>query len=187
MRRVTEIILCPQYTGPEYDEVRYNGHAVEAVLFEHLVKYGFQPQVEIKYRDIVGHVDFLREGESYIEILEIKNTAAVKYTHVLQLAMYKSIAGAVYNKPVVGHLIYTKFEAVLGEAPVRPAWVPQDWKYIHLDVDSGMHYVNWGLVRASWKSRISGPYCITCQTKGCPIRAAVRFGPKEKAQVKAVK
>jgi hypothetical protein len=184
MKRVTELVLCPYYRGPEYDESRFNGHAVEAVLFEHLLKYGFQPQVEIRYRDIVGHVDFLREADSYIEILEVKNTASVKYSHLLQLALYKSIAGAVYNKPVVCHLVYVKFETVIGEAPVRPAWVPADWKYVHVDIDAGEHYINWGLFRAAWSSRIAGPYCATCQAD-CRIKYVVRRGQKEQAAQRA--
>ena len=178
MKRVTELIVCPSYRGPEYDETKYNGHAVEAVLKEHLVSHGFQDQVEVKYRDVVGHVDFMREVGDYVEFIEVKNTAAMKYTHLWQAAVYKSMLAKVYNKPTVGHVMYVKFETVFGEAPVRPAWVPADWKYIHIDLDSGEHYVNWALFRATWQSKIAGPYCATCQAS-CRIRYIIRKGPKE--------
>lgn len=179
MKRVTELIICPDYRGPEYDESRFNGHAVEAVLKNHLVAHGFQDQVEMRYGSIVGHIDFFAERGDYVEIIETKNTATVKYTHILQLASYKALVHKIYNKPVIGHLAYIKFETVLGESPVRPAWVPDGWKYVHIDIDSGEHYINWLLFRTDYKSKIAGPYCISCQTD-CKIKHIIRKGPSNK-------
>jgi len=175
LRRVTELLVCPEYQGPEYDESRFNGHAVEAILGEHLKRFGFTEQVEVRFHEVMGHVDFMREADGYIEIIEVKNTASMKYLHILQLASYKSLLYSVYNKPVIGHLMYVKFETVIGEAPVRPQWVPKEWKYVHLDVDSGGHYINWLRVRSTYRSRIAGPYCIMCRTE-CKLKDVVRNG-----------
>lgn len=184
MKRVSQLLICPHYQGSEYDESKYNGHAVEAVLEEHLKKYGFQPQVEIKYREVVGHPDFMAERDNYIEVIEVKNTAGMKYLHLLQLAAYKSMLYKIYNKPVLGYLTYIKFETVFGEAPTRPAWVPSDWKYIHIDIDSGEHYVNWLRFRSTYSSRIAGPYCISCRAD-CKLKFVILNGPSNKSLLEA--
>jgi len=177
-KRVHELITCPQYQNGEYDESKHGGHAAEAILEESLVRYGFEAQKEIQFNGIVGHPDFVKMTDSYIEFIEVKNTGQMSYTHVLQASMYKSLLHKIYNKPVLGYLLYVKFRAVFGDSPIVPKWV-QDlgMNYIFLPIDGGNNYVNWGLFRLTYKSKIAGPYCVNCKNTECKIKHIIINGP----------
>lgn len=177
-KRVHELITCPQYQNGEYDESRHGGHAVEAILEESLKRYGFEAQKEITYQNIIGHPDFVRIADSYIEFVEVKNTGQVSYTHVLQASMYKSLLHKIYNKPVLGYMLYVKFRTVFGDNPTTPSWVKDlGMNYVFLSLDAGTNYVNWGLFRLSYKSKLAGPYCVYCRNADCKIRHIILNGP----------
>ena len=176
-KRVHEIIACPQFQDGTYDESKYGGHAVEAILAEVLEKYGFEAQKEVSYENIVGHPDFVRVADQYVEFIEVKNTAQVSYLHVVQASMYKSLLYKVYNKPVLGYLLYVKFRVVLGDSPIVPKWARDlGVRYVFLPLDGGENYVNWGLFRLSYKSKIAGPYCVNCRNSECRIRPIIING-----------
>jgi hypothetical protein len=173
-KRVHKIITCPSFEGREYDEVGNMGYAVESLVGEVLEKYGFRPQVEFTWGNVVGHIDFYRQVGNRAEVVEVKNTGAMSYQHLLQLAVYKALVYAVTGLPTLGFLIYTKFHKVIGDSFKTPEWVHDlEFVYIHLTLDSGMNYINWASFRATYKKPISGPYCIRCLRRDCPARRAV--------------
>jgi hypothetical protein len=177
-RRIHELTVCPQFQNGTYDESRHGGHAVEAILDDILSRYGFEAQKEVEYGNIVGHPDFVRVADQYVEFIEVKNTGQMSYSHVLQASMYKSLLYKVYNKPVLGYLLYVKFRVVLGDSPLTPKWIKDlGVRYIFLPLDGGENYVNWGLFRASYKSKLAGPYCINCRNSECKIRHIIINGP----------
>jgi hypothetical protein len=177
-KRVHEIVTCPQFQNGTYDESRHGGHAVEAVLAEVLEKHGFSAQVEITYKDIVGHPDFVKTTDNYVEFIEVKNTGQMSYLHILQASMYKSLLHKIRNVPIIGYILYVKFRVVLGDNPVTPRWV-QDlgMQYVFMPLDAGNNYVNWGLFRVSFKSKLAGPYCVNCRNTDCGIRHIILNGP----------
>jgi hypothetical protein len=177
-KRVHEIITCPYFRNGAYDESKHGGHAAEAMLAEVLERYGFSGQVEIEYKDIVGHPDFVKTTDSYIEFIEVKNTGQMSYSHILQASMYKSLLHKIRNVPIIGYLLYVKFRTVFGDNPITPAWVRDlGMQYVFLPIDAGGNYVNWGLFRLSYKSKIAGPYCANCKNTECKIRGVVINGP----------
>ena len=177
-RRVHEITTCPYFQNSVYDEVKHGGHAAEAMLAEVLSEYGFEAQKEIEHRGIVGHPDFLRISNEYIEFIEVKNTGQVSYAHILQASMYKSLLYKIYNKPVIGYMLYVKFRVVFGDSPLVPRWVNDlGMQYVFLPLDGGVNYVNWGLFRLSYRSKIAGPYCVNCRNSECKIRPIIINGP----------
>jgi hypothetical protein len=177
-KRVHELITCTQFQNDEYDESRHGGHAAEVMLAEVLSRYGFEAQKEVEYKGIVGHPDFVRIADHYIEFIEVKNTGQASYSHVLQASIYKALLHKVYSRPVVGYLLYVKFRTVLGDSPITPRWV-QDlgMQYIFLPVDSGENYINWALFRTSYRSKLAGPYCVYCRDAECKIRYIIINGP----------
>ena len=179
-KRVHELITCPYFQNGAYDESRHGGHAAEVVLAEILSQYGFEPQREVEYKGVVGHPDFVRISNEYIEFIEVKNTGQASYLHLLQASMYKSLLYKVYNKPVVGYLLYVKFRVVLGDNPIVPKWVQElGMQYVFLPIDGGANYVNWGTFRASFRSRLAGPYCAICKNSECKIRGIIISGSSE--------
>jgi len=176
-KRVHELLTCPQFQNEAYDESRHGGHAAEAMLAEVLERYGFSAQVEIEYKSIVGHPDFVKTTDNYIEFIEVKNTGQMSYAHILQASMYKSLLHKIRNVPVVGYLLYVKFRTVFGDSPITPRWV-QDlgMQYVFLPIDAGTNYVNWGLFRSSFKSKLAGPYCVNCRNTECKIRGVIING-----------
>ena len=92
--------------------------------------------------------------------------------------MYKSLLYKIHNVPVVGYLLYVKFRTVFGDSPITPKWV-QDlgMQYVFLPIDAGISYVNWGLFRTSFKSKLAGPYCVNCRNSECKIRHIIINGP----------
>lgn len=175
--RVHKIIRCPQYTNDEYDEVRYNGYGTEHSVYSVLKHHGFEAQKELKYGPVEAHVDFFKDGD-YIEFVEVKNTSAVSYLHLLQVSMYKSLISQIYNKPVLGYLWYTKMKFVLGESVYRPQWLPDYVFYIFTNFEAGQNYVNYGILRSSYKATIAGPYCISCKAQ-CKIKSVILSKPEE--------
>jgi len=178
LKRVHELMMCPQFLNRTYDESRHGGHAVEAILDEVFSRYGFEAQKEVEYGGIVGHPDFVRVVDQYVEFIEVKNTGRMSYLHIIQASMYKSLLYKVYGKPVLGYLLYAKFRAVLGDSPIIPKWVKDlGMQYIFLPLDGGENYINWGLFRVSYKSKLAGPYCANCQNSECKIRHIIISGP----------
>jgi hypothetical protein len=177
-KRVHELITCPQFQNSAYDEVKHGGHAAEAMIAEVLEKYGFSAQVEIEHKGIVGHPDFVKTTDSYIEFIEVKNTGQMSYSHILQASMYKSLLHKIRNVPIIGYLIYVKFRTVFGDNPITPRWVNDlGMQYVFLPLDGGVNYVNWGLFRLSYRSKIAGPYCVNCRNSECKIRPIIINGP----------
>jgi hypothetical protein len=177
-KRVHELITCPQIVNGTYDESRHGGHAAEALLGKALAKHGFRPQVEIEHRGVVGHPDFVKIDDEYIEFIEVKNTGQISYTHVLQASMYKSMLHKIHNKPVIGYMLYVKFRTVFGDNPTVPSWAKDlGMNYVFLPIDGGENYVNWGVFRTSFKSKLAGPYCIHCRNTECKIKQVILNGP----------
>jgi hypothetical protein len=177
-KRVHQLITCPQIINGEYDESKHGGHAAEVMLAEVLEKYGFSAQVEIEYKGIVGHPDFVKTTDNYIEFIEVKNTGQISYSHILQASMYKSLLHKIRGVPIIGYILYVKFRVVFGDSPIVPKWV-QDlgMQYVFLPLDAGANYVNWGLFRLSYKSKLAGPYCAYCRNADCKIRHIILNGP----------
>jgi len=176
-RRVHQIITCPFFEGREYDESAHMGLAVESLVGEVLEKYGFEPQKEFTWGRVVGHIDFYRQLKTRAEVVEVKNTGAMSYQHLMQLAVYKALVHAATGLPTLGFLIYTKFHKVIGDSFKIPDWVHDlEFVYIHLPIDSGVNYIRWADFRALYKKPIAGPYCVRCFRKECPARRAVVGG-----------
>jgi hypothetical protein len=180
-RRVHQIISCPFFEGTEYDESNHMGHAAESVVWEVLEKYGFQPQKELVWSRLEGHIDFYRHFKDRAEVVEVKNTSHMSYSHILQLALYKALVYAATGLPVLGYLVYTKFHKVIGDSPKTPDWVHDlEFVYIHLPIESGVHYIRWADFRASYKKPIAGPYCLRCLRWDCPARKVIKGGNQNK-------
>jgi hypothetical protein len=174
VRRVHQVITCPFFEGREYDENYHMGHAAEDVIGEVLERHGFRPQAEFTWGRVQGHIDFYRQVRGRAEVVEVKNTGAMTYQHLLQVALYKALVHAVTGLPTLGFLIYTKFHKVIGDSPRTPEWVHDlEFVYIHLPIESGANYIHWADFRALYKKPIAGPYCIRCLKKDCPARRAV--------------
>ena len=92
--------------------------------------------------------------------------------------MYKSLLHKIRNVPIIGYILYVKIRVVLGDNPIMPEWVRiLGFQYIYLPIDAGGNYVNWGLFRTSFKSKLAGPYCVNCRNSGCKIRPIIINGP----------
>ena len=182
MHRVHKLITCLFFQSSDYDESKHGGHAVEAVLYDVLKEYGFRPQQEIVYNQIIAHPDFVRETEEYIEVIEVKNTCSMSYTHVLQLSVYVALLYKLYNKPVMPYLIYTKFRIVIGANPTPPEWFHRlAFDYVFLPVASGEEYVDYMALKARANKKSPGPHCKYCTTESCEFKKAfaVEKGAKD--------
>jgi Domain of unknown function DUF83. len=173
MHRVHKLITCLYFQNEGYDESKHGGHAVESLLYETLKEYGFKPQQEIVYNQIIAHPDFIREAEEYIEVIEVKNTCSMSYTHVLQLSMYVALLHKLYGKPVVPYLIYTKFRIVLGSNPTPPEWFHKfAFDYVFLPITSGEEYISYAELKVKANKKSPGPYCKYCSAESCEFKKA---------------